>query len=70
MLDMTAYYDCNLEQMDVKSAYLHGELHETIYMRQPKGFVISKNLDFVCWSIYGLKQSPRHWNKKNYICDA
>ncbi|CAJ2642413.1 unnamed protein product [Trifolium pratense] len=54
-------YDLELEQMDVKTAFLHGELEETIYMQQPEGFV--KDNSKVCLlkkSLYGLKQSPRN----------
>ncbi|UYV60728.1 hypothetical protein LAZ67_1002045 [Cordylochernes scorpioides] len=54
-------------QIDVKSAFLNGDLEEELYMEQPQGY---ENPDFpnhVCSlqkSIYGLKQSPRMWNKK------
>ncbi|KAL0409122.1 UNVERIFIED_CONTAM: Retrovirus-related Pol polyprotein from transposon TNT 1-94 [Sesamum radiatum] len=53
--------------MDVKTAFLHGDLDETIYMSQPDGFLSDKHPDHVCLlkkSLYGLKQSPRQWNKK------
>ncbi|KAL0385474.1 UNVERIFIED_CONTAM: Retrovirus-related Pol polyprotein from transposon TNT 1-94 [Sesamum radiatum] len=53
--------------MDVKTAFLHGDLDEQIYMSQPYGFVDKELPDHVCLlkkSLYGLKQSPRHWNKK------
>ncbi|CAJ2637310.1 unnamed protein product [Trifolium pratense] len=58
-------YDLELEQMDVKTAFLHGELEETIYMQQPEGFV--KDNSKVCLlkkSLYGLKQSPRQWYRR------
>ena len=58
-------YDLELEQMDVKTAFLHGELEETIYMQQPEGFV--KDNTKVCLlkkSLYGLKQSPRQWYRR------
>lgn len=51
--------------MNVKSAFLHGDLHEEIYMEQPQGFVQDSSL--VCRlrrSLYGLKQTPRTWYEK------
>ncbi|KAL0368464.1 UNVERIFIED_CONTAM: Retrovirus-related Pol polyprotein from transposon TNT 1-94 [Sesamum calycinum] len=67
ILALVAHYDWELKQMDVKTAFLHGDLHEQIYMNQPCGFIDKKNPDHVCLlkkSLYGLKQSPRQWNKK------
>eukprot|EP00253_Pinus_taeda_P015782 PITA_15782 len=52
--------------MDVKSAFLHGDLHEEIYMEQPIGF-IQTDSSLVCRlkkSFYGLKQAPRAWYAK------
>ena len=54
-----------IHHMDVKTAYLNGELDHEIYMEQPEGFVDPLNPSFVCKlkkSIYGLKQSARCWN--------
>lgn len=58
LLAMTTVFDWELEQMDVKTAFLHGELDETIYMRQPKGFIDKSKPEHACLlkkSIYGLK---------------
>ena len=52
--------------MDVKSAFLHGDLHEEIYMEQTPGYV-QDNSSLVCLlkkSLYGLKQAPRAWYAK------
>ncbi|CAM8999342.1 unnamed protein product [Rhodiola kirilowii] len=65
LLAMTTVYDWHLQQMDVKTAFLHGNLNETIFMSQAIGYVDHKLPDHVCLlrkSIYGLKQSPRQWN--------
>jgi hypothetical protein len=50
--------------MDVKSAFLNGELEEEVYIEQPKGFQLSENTDYVCKlkkAFYGQKQAPRAW---------
>eukprot|EP00253_Pinus_taeda_P010097 PITA_10097 len=55
-----------VHQMDVKSAFLHGDLHEEIYMEQPTGF-IQTDSNLVCRlnkSLYGLKQAPPAWYAK------
>ena len=52
--------------MDVKYAFLHGDLHEEIYMEQPPGF-IQNDYNLVCRlrkSLYGPKQAPRAWYAK------
>ncbi|KAL0418133.1 UNVERIFIED_CONTAM: Retrovirus-related Pol polyprotein from transposon TNT 1-94 [Sesamum radiatum] len=67
ILALTAHFDWELKQMDVKTAFLHGDLDENIYMAQPCGFIDNRNPEHVCLlkkSLYGLKQSPRQWNKK------
>lgn len=53
--------------MDVTIAFLHGELEETICMKQSEGFVVGDSDQKVCLlrkSLYGLKQAPRQWYKK------
>jgi hypothetical protein len=67
VLALVALLDLELEKLDVKTTFLHGDLDEEIYMEQPEGFVQDHNKRFVCKlkkSLYGLKQSPRKWYKK------
>ena len=67
LLGIVAMNDLEFEQLDVKTAFLHGELEEDIYMQQLEGFVVSGKKDYVCLpkkSLYGLKQSPRQWYKR------
>ncbi|KAL5842405.1 hypothetical protein ACOSQ3_013008 [Xanthoceras sorbifolium] len=67
VLGLAASLDLEVEQMDVKTAFLHGDLEEEIYMEQPEGFKQKGNEDYVCRlkkSLYGLKQAPRQWYKK------
>ncbi|KAH9650187.1 hypothetical protein KPL70_026271 [Citrus sinensis] len=64
LLAMTAVYDMELDQLDVKTAFLHGILQEEILMVQPEGYVDPERRAHVCLlkkSLYGLKQSPRQW---------
>ena len=65
LLAIVAFYDYEIWQMDVKTAFLNGNLLEDVYMTQPEGFVTPGNADKVCKlqrSIYGLKQASRSWN--------
>ncbi|CAL1397307.1 unnamed protein product [Linum trigynum] len=67
VLGIAASLNLEVEQMDVKTAFLHGDLEEEIYMEQPEGFKKEKKEDYVCRlrkSLYGLKQAPRQWYKK------
>ena len=65
LLAIAAYYDYEIWQMDVKTAFLNGSLEEDVYMTQPEGFVDPRFARMVCKllrSIYGLKQASRRWN--------
>ena len=66
MLAITPFYDYEIWQMDVKTAFLNGFLEEELYMMQPEGFIDPKDANKVCklqQSIYGLVQASWSWNK-------
>ena len=67
VLALVAVLDLELEQLDVKTTFLHGDLDEEIFMEQPEGFVQHHKGRLVCKlkkSLYGLKQSPRQLYRK------
>ena len=67
MLAIAAFFDYEIWQMDIKTAFLNGFLKEELYMMQPEGFVDPKSANKVCKlqrSIYGLVQASRSWNKR------
>ncbi|KAJ9543763.1 hypothetical protein OSB04_023470 [Centaurea solstitialis] len=67
VLAIAAIRNMQIHQMDVKTAFLNGELDEEIYMEQPEGFVAQGKENKVCKlvkSLYGLKQAPKQWHQK------
>jgi hypothetical protein len=67
IMSIVAKMDLELHQLDVKTAFLNGELKEDIYMIQPEGFQIKGHEEKVYKlkrSLYGLKQSSRQWYLK------
>nr|GEX93716.1 zinc finger, CCHC-type [Tanacetum cinerariifolium] len=64
------YYGINsliIHQMDMKTAFLNGDLEEEVYMNQPHGFIMTNNKNKVCKlikSLYGLKHAPKQWHQK------
>ncbi|GAA0151557.1 transmembrane signal receptor [Lithospermum erythrorhizon] len=61
VLGLVAYLDLEIEQFDVKTVFLHGDLEEDIFMEQPEGFKIKGKEDMIYIlekSLYGLKQAP------------
>ena len=72
IISLATHYRWELRQLDVKNAFLYGDLEEEVYMKQPQGFVDSSKSRHVCKlvkSLYGLKQAPRACNAKftNYL---
>ena len=67
LLAMAAHFDLELHQMDVRTAFLNGDLDHDIYMTQPEGFTVPGQEHLVCKlqkSLYGLKQAGRSWYQK------
>ena len=59
-MSLVSHFDFDLHQMDVKTAFLYGNLKEVVYMKQPKGFSSSEGEHLVCKlkkTIYELKQA-------------
>jgi hypothetical protein len=74
VLSIVASRDWPIRQLDVKNAFLHGHLEETVYCQQPSVFVDPAAPDHICLlqkSLYGLKQAPRAWNQRfsTFICN-
>ena len=59
LMSLAATFDLEIEQMDVKTTFLHGDFEEEMYMKQPEGFTMKGKEEMVCRlkkSLYGLKQ--------------
>lgn len=69
ILSTAAALDLELIQLDLKKAFLHGNVEEELYLQQPDVLINPENKSNVCLlkkSIYGLKQAPRVWNQECY----
>ena len=67
LIAIKALHNLKIHQMDVKTAFLNGDLSEEIYKDQPEGFISPGQEKKVCKlikSLYGLKQAPKQWHKK------
>ena len=66
-LALAQKHQCKMIHIDVKNAFLHGDVEEAVYMKQPEGFEDSEKPNHVCKlnrALYGLKQAARIWNLK------
>ncbi|CAM8903118.1 unnamed protein product [Rhodiola kirilowii] len=69
IMALSAHFDLELHQIDVKTTFLNGDIDEVIYMVQPENFECGDSKNIVCKlrkSIYGLKQASRQWYFKFY----
>jgi hypothetical protein len=67
VINLAAHNGWKLHQMDVKSAFLNGDIKEYIFMTQPQVFEAKGQEHKVCKlvkALYGLKQAPRYWYAK------
>ncbi|GJV56069.1 zinc finger, CCHC-type containing protein [Tanacetum coccineum] len=67
LIAMASIHSLIIHQMDVKTAFLNGELDEEVYMNQPRGFIMSGNENKVCKlikSLYELNQALKQWHQK------
>ena len=68
ILSLVVVEDFHLEQLEVKTTFLHGDLEEEIYMQRPQGYEVKGKVNFFCRlkkSLYGLKQAPSQWYGDN-----
>lgn len=64
VLSMAVHYQWSIRQLDVTNAFLHGNIEETVYMKQPLGYKNTQYPHYVCKlnkALYGLRQAPRAW---------
>jgi hypothetical protein len=69
LLALASIFSLYVHQMDVKTAFLDGDLDEEVYIEQPEGFIMHGHEKKVCKLVkllYGLKQAPKQWYEKFY----
>lgn len=71
LIAIAAQSDWTLHHLDVKSAFLNGEVEEKLYVKQPEGFTVQGKENHILRlkkALYGLKQAPRAWYFKLHNC--
>jgi len=70
MFALAAHFDWDIEQMDVKTAFLYPEIDEEVYIKMPEGYRLfypddenAEGVARLCKTLYGLRQSPNAWFK-------
>jgi hypothetical protein len=64
VLSLAVSFGWTLRQLDVQNVFLHGNLEEEVFMRQPPGYESKTHSHYICKldkALYGLKQAPRAW---------
>ena len=73
IISIAAKMGWQIHQMDVKTAFLNGIIHEEVYIEQPQGFEMHGRESHVCRlkkALYDLKQTPRAWYSRRYLLAA
>ena len=71
LIALAALKGWQIHHLDVKSAFLNGEINEVIHVKQPEGFLVKGKEGYVLRlkkALYGLKQAPRAWYFKLHSC--
>ena len=67
LISLATKHNWKIHRLDVKTAFLNGDLKEEVYLVQPEGFIKKVQEHLVCRlrkALYGLKYAPRSWYVK------
>jgi hypothetical protein len=71
LISMATTFDLEIDKLDVKKMFLHGDVEEEIYMKWVEEFVVKGKKETICKlkrSLYGLKESLRMWYQNFDTC--